>query len=190
MLGRDAQAESVHQRVGSVAGVEVEVAAHGGHADAVAVKSDAADDAFGNGAILRVIGRAEAQRVQDGEGARAHGEDVAQDAAHAGGRALEGLNEAGVVVRLDFEDGGQPVADVHHAGVLARALQDLRAAGGQALEVDAAGLVGAVLAPHHAEDAELGEVGLAAEDFLDAGVLFGRQPVLGHYLGSYGCLSH
>ena len=50
--------------------------------------------------VLGWIGLAEAQRVHHGDGARAHGEDVAHDAAHAGGRALIGLDEAGMVVAI------------------------------------------------------------------------------------------
>ena len=110
----------------------------------------------------------EAQRIQHGDGARAHGENVAQDAADAGGRALERLDVARVIVRFDLEGDGEAVADVDDAGILARALHHLRGLRGQALEMDAAGFVGAVLAPHHAEDAEFGEIGLAAEDFQDA----------------------
>ena len=49
--------------------------------------------------------------------------------------------------------------------------------------MNAAGFIGAVLAPHHAEDAELGEVRVAAEDFLDARVFVGREAVLGRHLG-------
>ena len=45
--------------------------------------------------------------------------------------------------------------------------------------MDARGFVGAVLAPHHAEDAEFGEVRIAAEDFLDARVFVGGEAVLG-----------
>jgi hypothetical protein len=64
-------------------------------------------------------------------GPRAHGEDVAQDAADAGRRALVGLDERGVVVALHLEDRGQPVADVDDAGVLAGALDDPRRLGRQ-----------------------------------------------------------
>ena len=97
---------------------------------------DAASSGFG----LGLVERAEAQRIHDGEGPRAHGEDVAEDAADAGGRALIRLDVAGVVVRLDLEGAGPAVADVDDAGVLAGALDDRRASrpGGQALEVDAA----------------------------------------------------
>ncbi len=42
-------------------------------------------------------------------------------------------------------------------------LQHQLAARGQLLQMNARALVGAVLAPHHAEDAELGVAGLAAE---------------------------
>jgi hypothetical protein len=87
---------------------------------------------------LRSLDRAEAERIHDGEGTRVHGEDVAQDAADAGGRALVGLDVAGVVVALDLEGAGPAVADVDDAGVLAGALDDAIALGGQALEVDAA----------------------------------------------------
>jgi hypothetical protein len=61
---------------------------------------------------------AEAQRVEHGDRPRADGEDVAQDAADAGGRALERLDRARVVVRLDLERDGQAVAHVDRARVL------------------------------------------------------------------------
>ncbi len=97
------------------------------------------------GVGFAVLGRkrAEAQRVHDGERAGAHGEDVAQDAADAGGRALERLYIGGVVVRLDLEGAGPAVADVDDAGVFAGPLDDAAGAGGalaacgQAPEVDA-----------------------------------------------------
>ena len=67
-------------------------------------------------------GRTEAQRIHHRDGPRAHGEDVAQDAADAGGRALVGLDERRMVMRLHLERGHPAVADVDHAGVLARPL--------------------------------------------------------------------
>ena len=69
---------------------------------------------------LGVIRAAEAQRVQIGDRPRAHGEDVAQDAADPGRRALIGLDEGRVVVALHLEDRRLAVADVDDAGVLAR----------------------------------------------------------------------
>ena len=123
---RDAARERVDEDVAVVARVELHLAADGGHADAVAVAADAGDDAAEQLRRARVIGAAEAQRVEAGDGARAHREDVAQDAADAGRRALVRLDEARVVVRLHLEDGGEAVADVDDAGVLAGALDDAR----------------------------------------------------------------
>ena len=74
---------------------------------------DARDHAFEDAAVarrrsVRIVERAEAQRVHHGDGPRAHGEDVAQNAADAGGRALERLDETGVVVRFDLERDRSP----------------------------------------------------------------------------------
>ena len=129
-------------------------------------------------APLRIVERAEAQRIQHRDGPRAHGEDVAQDAAHAGGRALKRLDEAGVVVRFDLEGDRVAAADIDDAGVLARPLHHQLAARRQLLQVQARALVGAVLAPHHAEDAEFGVGGLAAEERDDLLVLRRRELVL------------
>src|SRR5262249_44002822 len=45
---------------------------------------------------------------------------------------------------------------------------------------------GAVLAPHHAEDAEFGVTGLASEDADDLGVFFSGELVLGDQVGGDG----
>ena len=173
----DAEAEDVDQRVAVVRLVEGHLAADGGDADAVAVAADAGDHAFEDAPVERHVQRTEPQRVEQRHGPRAHREDVADDAADAGGRALIGLDERRVVVRFDLEHGRQPVADVDGAGVLARALQHAAARGRQRLQVHARALVAAVLGPHHREDAELGEVGLAAHQLADALVLVGGDAV-------------
>ncbi len=188
-LAADAEGEDVDERVAVVATLEDAFAADGGDAEAVAVVRDAADDAGEDAPVaragFRAIEPAEAERIHDGDGPRAHGEDVAQDAADAGGRALEGLDEAGVIVRFDLEGDDVAAADIDDAGVFARALDDELAARGQLLQVDAGALVGAVLAPHDAEDSELGEVGFAAEDGDDFLVLLGREVVLGDDFGRH-----
>src|ERR1700730_10428514 len=66
---------------------------------------------------------------------------------------------------------------------LARPLQDARALGRQQLEEAARRLVRAVLGPHRGEDAQLDQVGVAAQRLLDAGVFVGREAVLGGDLG-------
>ena len=99
-----------------------------------------------------------------------------------------------MVVRFNLERGDQAVANVHDTGVFAGALHDELAARRQALEVHFAGFVGAVLAPHHREDAEFGDVRFAAEDLFDAGVFVRRQAVLRCDFGSdanfRGCRGH
>ena len=128
----------------------MDLAADGGHADAVAVAADAGHDALEQPAVPLLVERAEPQRVEQRDRPRAHREDVADDPADAGRRALVRLDRARVGVGLDLEDDGEPVADVDHAGVLARPDEDAVALGGQAAQVDLRGLVRAVLGPHRA----------------------------------------
>src|ERR1700732_3904058 len=84
-----------------------------------------------------------------------------------------------MIVRLDLESAGPAITDIDNAGVLTGPLQHTAAARGQAFQVHARGLVRAVLAPHHAEDAKLGKGWLAsAEKLLDLFVLIEREAVL------------
>src|ERR1022692_594788 len=84
-----------------------------------------------------------------------------------------------MIVRFDLEGAGPSISYVDDARVLARPLHDASAAGGQPLQMYAGRLVGAVLAPHHAENAEFGDSGLtSAEKLFDLLVLFGREAVL------------
>src|SRR5437667_3288 len=82
--------------------------------------------------------------------------------------AMVRLDERGMIVRFDLEDRSKPLADIDGAGVLPGTLQHLRALGRQRLQVHARALIAAVLGPHHGEDAELGQVRLAAEKADDA----------------------
>ena len=146
--------------------VERDLSADGRDADAVAVAGDAGDDAFDDAPVARAVGpveRSEPQRIQQRDRPRAHREDVADDAADAGGRPLVRLDERRVVVRLDLEHRRETVADVDRAGVLARSLQDTRPCRRELLEVNPRALVAAVLRPHHGKDAELGQGRLALQ---------------------------
>ena len=113
-----ADAQRVDQRVALVGRVEDDLAADVGQAQAVAVSADAGDHAGQHPGGVGVVGGAEAQRVHHRDRAGAHGEDVADDAADAGGRALVRLDEARVVVRLDLEGHREVVGDLHDARVL------------------------------------------------------------------------
>ena len=173
--------------------MEIGFPAHGRHADAVAIAADPRDDALHQMLHLGVIGSAKAQRVQVGDRPRAHREDIAQDAADAGGRALIGLDIAGVdiagvVVALHLEDGGLTVANVDHARILARPADHPRGLGRQLLEVEAARLVAAMLRPHHRKDAELDQIWFTPQRVQHAGVFFLGQPVGGDDFG--GDFSH
>ena len=109
------------------------------------------------------VDRSEAQRIHDRDRPRAHGENIAQNAADAGRRALKRLDVAGVIVRFDLERDHPAAADSDDAGVLARPLHHVFAGGRELLQMNARAFVGAVLAPHHAENAQLGVARLAAE---------------------------
>ncbi len=125
----------------------------------------------------------EPERVQQRDGPGPHGEHVAHDAADAGCRALIRFDVGGVVVALHLEDAGLAVADVDDAGVFAGAADHARAGGGKLREVLAAGLVGAMLGPHHREDAQFHVVGLAVQTANDQGVFVRLQTIVGGLVG-------
>ena len=117
-MRRDAEAQHVDERVAGVAGVDAELAADGRDADRVAVPADPGDDLLAEVAAAGVVERAEAQGVHEGDRARPHREDVADDAADAGRGPLVRLDGRGMVVALDAHGDGEPVADVDDAGAL------------------------------------------------------------------------
>ncbi len=178
-----ADAHGVDQDVAVVALVEVRLARNGRHADAVAIAADAADHALDQ--TLRLLMRriAEAQGVQQGHRARAHGEDVAHDAAHARRRTLIGFDVGGVVVALHLEDAGVAVVDVDHAGVLAGAADDALARHRELHQLLLGRLVGTMLGPHDREDAQLDLVGLAAQPVQQDLIFIGGEAVLFGQLG-------
>src|ERR1051326_2715939 len=177
-----------------VARLKEGLSADGGDAEAVSVVGDAGDhsgdDALVAGAVFGIVERAEAERVHHGDGAGAHGKNVAQNAADPGGGALEGLDKAGVIVGLDLEGDDIAAANIDDAGILARSLDDERAASGELFQVDARTLVRAVLAPHHGENAQFGVGGLAAEDADDGPIFGGRELVLGDEVRGDDCRTH
>ncbi len=91
-----------------------------------------------------------------------------------------------MIVRFDLEGDDVAAADIDDAGVFAGALHHELAARGQLLQVHARALIGAVLAPHHGEDAEFGVGGLAAEDIDHLLIFAGRELMLGDDFGGEG----
>ena len=193
-LLRHPQREDIHQRIPVVASLKNALAAQRRHAEAVAVMRDARHHALEDTAVaravLRIVQWAEAQRIEHRDGPRAHGENVAQNAAHSRSRALKRLDKAGVVVRFDLERDHIAAAHIDDARVLAGTLHYQLAAGGQLLQVQARALVGAVLAPHHAEHAQFGIARLAAQNLHDLAVFRSSELVLSDQIGSHGHGAH
>ena len=136
--------------------------------DAVAVARDAADDSVDEVLHPRRVERAEAQRVERRHRPRAHREDVAQDPADAGRRALVRLDEGRMVVRLHLERDREPVADVDDRR-RSRPGPGSRAGRWSGTSSGGRGRTCRSSARSTCrEDAELDEVGLAAQDLEDA----------------------
>src|SRR5699024_8355526 len=175
-VAKGADAQCVDQRVALVAVVEDDLATDVGQAQGVAVAADARDDSGQHAGGVRVVDGTEAKGVHHRDRAGAHRHDVADDPADAGGRALVGLDVTRVVVGLDLEGDRPALADVDDAGVLSDAGEGLAERGlarqvAEALEVDLARLVGAVLGPHDRVHRQLGARGVPAEGLADALVL-------------------
>ncbi len=160
--GQEADAHRVHERVGRVRLVECALAADVRYPDAVAVAADAGD------CPAKVpVGRAEPQAVEQSDRPRAHRHDVAENPADSGRCALERLDRRRVVVGLGLEGHRDPVAEVDHPGVLARALQDALTGRGQPPEQARGVLVAAVLGPEEREDRQLEVVRRSPEQCAD-----------------------
>ena len=106
---------------------------------------------------------AESKRIQKRDRASTHRKDVADDAADAGRRALIGLDERRMIVRLDLENRRRVPHRCQRRLHSHRALENLRPLGRERLEVHSRALVAAVLRPHDRKNAELGQVWLAPE---------------------------
>ena len=93
-----------------------------------------------------------------------------------------------MVVRLDLERHPEAVAHVDHPGIfLAGSHDHLWRTGGESLQQRTGIFVGAVFAPHDGEDAQLGEVWLAAEDLKNVLVFLRRDAVfLDDFRGDLG----
>jgi len=182
LLG-EAHRHGVDKDVAVVAPMEANLPADGRHAEGIAVATDARHHAGDEAPGAGMLGIAESQGVERRDGPGAHGEYVAQDAAHPCRRALVGLDVARVVVALHLEDAGVTVTDVDDARVLARALDHPRRRGRQPAQVLSRGLVRAVLVPHRRDDAEFGERRVTADERPEAVILVRFEAVLGHKLG-------
>jgi len=92
---------------------------------------------------------------------------IIRDIVAMGARPVALLDGRRVVVRLDLERDRLPLAEVDHAGVLARPLEHAVALGRQTLQERRGVLVAAVLGPEQREHRELEVVRLALQEALD-----------------------
>src|SRR5688572_3754000 len=132
-----------------------------------------------------MVDAAEAQRIERSDGARAHGEDIAQNTADPGRGALIGLDERRVVVTFHLERHSEPAADVDDTGIFPRPLQNVAAFSGKVFEKIARAFVATMLGPHHGENAQLRIVRFAPESFYDLLVFVRRESVAGNELRRY-----
>ena len=122
--------------------------------------------------------RTKAQRVQAKLRACAHRENVANDSADTSRGALERLDGARMIVALDLERDRPAIANIHHAGIFFAGFdQNVWTGGGKFLQLSSRIFVRAVFTPHDRENAQLGKVRLATEDFFDPLELFRSEAV-------------
>ena len=173
-------AHRVDEWIPLVGGVENDFSGDGRNPDAVAVITDAFYHPREQIPHACVVEAAEAKRVEHRDRAGSHRENIAQDAADAGGRSLVWLYCGRMIVRLDLERDGESIADGDDASVLAGSLKDVRRGCRQRLQKRARVLVRAVLAPQRADDPQLGEGRRAAKHRHQPVVLLGVEAVLRH----------
>ena len=78
-----------------------------------------------------MAGHPKRQRIHRSNRAGAHGEHIAQNAAHPCGSALMRFDIAGVIVAFHFENNGLTVADIDNTCIFTRPANDLWPRGGQ-----------------------------------------------------------
>ena len=120
-----ADGHGIDKDIAIIGGIKIDLAADRGNADTIAIAADAGHNTAQKVACLFMIGRAKAQGVQQCYRPRTHGEDVAQNAANTGGRALIRLDKGGVIVTLDLENRCKAVTNIDGTGIFARPLNDL-----------------------------------------------------------------
>ena len=154
--------------------VEVHVAGQIRHADRVAVRADAVDDAARDVTLMRIriFDAPEPQRIGHGNHFGAHAQHVADDAADAGRRAFERDDLRRMVVRFVRDDDTVALAvvfaEVQDAGVFARPDHDVRSGRRQRLEVMTARFIAAMLAPLRVERMQFDDARFAPEFLRDS----------------------
>ena len=180
LVPENAKGQSVHQRVVLINGVKPGFATNVGQTQTVAIETNSTHHSGCDAGGVGVSERSKAQSVHHRHRPCAHGNNVANNSAHTGGCALEGLDEAGVIVAFNLEGNCPAFADVNNPSVFSHAHHQVFAHGVVDLltklsKVDLRGLIRAVLAPHHRIHGELAGGGPAAQQRLDLLVFVGPK---------------
>src|SRR4029450_349307 len=136
-----------------------------------------------------MVDAAETERVQRRDRPSAHGKNVTENPADAGGRALIGLDERRMIVAFHLKSHRQSVANIDHARILAGPLQNLRAFRRQAFQIVSRALVATVLRPHNGEHSKFRMVWLSPEELDDLSIFLRSQTVTGDSLRGHKRLS-
>ena len=99
---------------------------------------------------------------------------------------MKRLDRARVIVAFHFEGDRPAIADIDHAGVFLAGLdENVRTRRGKFFQLATRVFVGAMLAPHHRKDSQLGEIRFASQNFFDLLEFFRGETVFRHQLRSY-----
>ena len=172
LVTHNTHSQCVDQRVCLVAGIELNLAADVRQAQGVTVTTNTGNHAANNAGGVRVINRAETQRIHHSNRACTHGNNVTHNTAHTGRSTLVGLHVRGVVVGLNLEGNSPAVTNIGHTGVLTdtdhqvllHLIGDLCT---ELLQMNLRRLVGAVLGPHDRVHCQLSRGRTATKNLLN-----------------------
>ena len=122
-------AHGVNKDVAIIAFMEIGFTANSWNADAISVSANTGDNAADEGSCLGVVRFAKTQSIHESNRTGAHSKDVAHNAADTCGRALVRLNERRMVMAFHLKDNAVTIANINHARIFTRALDDFVAFG-------------------------------------------------------------
>src|SRR5680860_620709 len=131
------------------------------------ISSDSCHDMRKEILVSRFVERAKAQRIENGYRSGAHGENVANNSAHARSGPLIWFDGAWMIVGFNLEHSRQAMTNVDRARIFPRSLQHPGRLCRQIPQMRARMLVSAVFAPHGAKHSQLHECWFAPKECED-----------------------
>ncbi|MNW51504.1 hypothetical protein D3C74_289910 [compost metagenome] len=163
----ESDAHGIDQRIAVIAVVEHNFAAHCRNPDTVAITSDTGYDMLEQILDPVAFKLPETQGVQQRHRSCTHGENVPDNPAHPGRRALVRLNCRRMVMAFNFEYNSLIVSDIYDPGAFPRSHQHARPARRETAQQRLRVLIGTVLRPHYTEHTDFRIVWLAAHERSD-----------------------